>query len=538
MKKVLGAIMALFALVAIVSCEVDSGDSSSSEPEFDVTLCNRSGDEKSEFTTNDDGDVEFYITSENYLDRLNVPEEGSYVDSNDNDKDVTITFVKNYDNYGTKKYSISGLPNVAGTYDVTFRVNRLDDGKVNKNVYKDITLSAKVAATTAGYDAPTITTQPADITYDAGTTTFNTALTVVATVSNGSVSYQWYKAGEAISGATDASYTPTDVTTSSTEYYVIVSNKNDTTKTTKSNVVIVRVKVDGELDAPKITKNLATSVSYDKVSEIAELSIQATVTSGEPSYQWYKDGKAISGATKSSYTPQTFGSYYVKVWAVEGSNTSAEVNSNTIVISENAISIKSSLSAESAYVGTQISVSCSVNVDTSNVEYQWYSTDESSGSLTEISGETKSTYTPTKAGKYTCKVTATSKYTGESKTVANAGTCTVTVKTADDPATPTITSNLPAAKSITEGEDVTFSVTASTTDEGTLSYQWYKGGATLSCTSSSYTISSSTTDDSGEYYVAVTNTLNGKTAKVDSVHCTLTVNSKETTGSGSGSFQF
>ena len=547
MKKVFGAILSLFALISlsITSCSAD-GSGGSSDPEFDVTLCSGTGVEKSEFSTNiSSSSANFYITSKNYFDYLNVNTTGTYVDENGDIQDVGISCSQKYGERSVIKYSLTGLPSKAGKYEIVFMVYRLDNGAVNKNVYKKMTLTLIVTSsgsssggeTTVTYDAPTITTQPVGKTYDEGTTTFD-ALTVVAKVTIGDVSYQWYKDGVKIEGATNSSYTPTAVTTSSTEYYVIVSNTKDTTKSTKSDVVIVRVKEADELAAPTITTNLAEKASYDKATDILELNIQATATSGTVNYQWYKDGTAISGETNSSYTPTAFGSYYVKVWALDGSKTSAETISKTITIGEKPIAITISGLSETAYVGDSLSVFCTVNVVTSKIEYQWYTTDANSEAETEISGATTSSYTPTAAGKYKCKVTATSKYTGESKTADNGGSCTVTEKAADDPATPTITSNLSTTKEVTEGESVTFSVTASTTDDGVLSYQWYKGGAKLSCTSSSYTISNPKTDDSGEYYVTVINTLNGKTAKVDSVHCTLKVNSKETNGSGSGSFQF
>jgi alpha-tubulin suppressor-like RCC1 family protein len=91
-------------------------------------------------------------------------------------------------------------------------------------------------------------------------------------------------------------------------------------------------------------------------------------------------------------------------------------------------------------------------------------------------------------------------------------------------ATPNIIDQ-PAAAIRTFGQSVTFSVVASVTDGGTLSYQWLKSGASIpSATSSSYTISPLATTDAGSFSVRVTNTVTGKvTAFTTSSAVALTV---------------
>jgi hypothetical protein len=74
-------------------------------------------------------------------------------------------------------------------------------------------------------------------------------------------------------------------------------------------------------------------------------------------------------------------------------------------------------------------------------------------------------------------------------------------------ATPTISSQ-PAAVTRTYGQSATMSVTASVSDGGTLSYQWLKGGVSVSGgTSSSLVISSLELSDAGSFSVIVINTL-------------------------------
>ena len=91
-------------------------------------------------------------------------------------------------------------------------------------------------------------------------------------------------------------------------------------------------------------------------------------------------------------------------------------------------------------------------------------------------------------------------------------------------ATPTISSH-PAAVTRTYGQSATMSVTASVSDGGTLSYQWLKGGVSVSGgTSSSLVISSLELSDAGSFSVIVTNTLaNALSTAVTSNSASLTV---------------
>ena len=90
-------------------------------------------------------------------------------------------------------------------------------------------------------------------------------------------------------------------------------------------------------------------------------------------------------------------------------------------------------------------------------------------------------------------------------------------------ATPTI-STQPSAASKIAGQSVTFTVAASTTDGGALSYQWKKDGTDIGgATSASYTKANLVTGDAGSYTVVVTNTLGASTATATSTAAALTV---------------
>ena len=84
-------------------------------------------------------------------------------------------------------------------------------------------------------------------------------------------------------------------------------------------------------------------------------------------------------------------------------------------------------------------------------------------------------------------------------------------------ALPLITTQ-PANQSVTQGSPATFSVTATGT---ALNYQWQKNGASIGgATASSYTISSTTTNDAASYSVVIANAV----GSTNSATATLTVN--------------
>ena len=76
----------------------------------------------------------------------------------------------------------------------------------------------------------------------------------------------------------------------------------------------------------------------------------------------------------------------------------------------------------------------------------------------------------------------------------------------------------------TAGQSATFSVSATSPDSGTLSYQWQKDGSDISgAINPTYSIASVAAGDAGSYRVIVTNTKNGTTATTTSSAASLTV---------------
>jgi hypothetical protein len=144
----------------------------------------------------------------------------------------------------------------------------------------------------AALAAPSITAEPASLTVTAG----QTASFSLAATGGAPLSYQWKKNGTAISGATSSGYT-TPVTTSSdngAQFTAVVSNATGSVTSSPAKLT-----VDAASAAPSITTEPASLTVT--AGQTASFSLAAT--GGAPlSYQWKKNGTAISGATSSGYT--------------------------------------------------------------------------------------------------------------------------------------------------------------------------------------------------------------------------------------------
>ncbi|MDP2877318.1 MAG: DNA/RNA non-specific endonuclease, partial [Holophaga sp.] len=148
--------------------------------------------------------------------------------------------------------------------------------------------SALLTVTSTPIPTLSITTQPVAKTVTApATATFN----VVATGSN--LTYQWKKNGTSISGATAAIYTtPATTSTDNGSTYLVTVTSGTQSLTSQSALLTVMSNTLGITTQPK--------------SQTVTAPDGATFTVGASgsnlSYQWRKNGTAISGATSANYT--------------------------------------------------------------------------------------------------------------------------------------------------------------------------------------------------------------------------------------------
>jgi hypothetical protein len=329
--------------------------------------------------------------------------------------------------------------------------------------------------------APSITTQPSNVTVTAGA---SATFTVVAS-GTAPLSYQWQKAGATISGATAATYSiATAQSTDAGNYTVVVSNSAGSVT---SNTAALTV----DVAAPTITTQPASAT----VTTGASVTFSVVASGTTPlSYQWQKSGTAISGATSASFAMASAQSTDAGSYTVVVSNSAGSVTSNTITLTVNAAAPTITTQPANATVAAGAAVTFSVVASgTAPLSYQW----QKSGSA--ISGATSATYAiasvqPADAGSYIVVVS-------NSGGSVSSNTATLTVNAA----APTITTP-PSSATVTTGATVTFSVVASGT--APLAYQWQKAGAPIAgATSASFTIASAQTGDAGSYNVIVSNSV-------------------------------
>jgi hypothetical protein len=167
--------------------------------------------------------------------------------------------------------------------------------------------------------APTLITQPASLTVAVG----QTATFSVTASGTAPLTYQWRKNGSAITGATGASYTtPATVASDSGSLFTVVVRNGSGSVTSNSATLTV-------LSPPRITTQ-PTSLTV-QVRSTATFSVVATGTA-PLSYQWYKNGVPVTGATAATYSFVTArsdnnASIYVRV-----RNQLGAVNSNTVTL--------------------------------------------------------------------------------------------------------------------------------------------------------------------------------------------------------------
>jgi parvulin-like peptidyl-prolyl isomerase len=216
------------------------------------------------------------------------------------------------------------------------------------------------------------------------------------------------------------------------------------------------------------------------------------------SYQWKKDGTAISGATNATYTIGSVaagdaGSYTVVVTNAAGSITSAAA-----VLTVNVPpTITAQPAAQSACLGKSVLFSVTAT-GTPPFSYQW----KKDG--TTIAGATTAIYTipaVTNADEGTYTVVVTN----------GCGSVTSTPAALSLGAAPTITSE-PTAQTVCAGQPVEFTVAATGTPP--LTYQWLKDGGEIGgATAATYTISAAASTDAGAYSATVANSCGTVTSR-------------------------
>lgn len=271
-------------------------------------------------------------------------------------------------------------PSSAGSYTVYLNVTDNTGAKVESNV----------ASVSVAY-VPAISISPV------GTITLHISQsqTFTSTVSGGTLpySYQWYKNGSVISGATSSSYS---FSSSSVGTFLISAKVTDNVGITASSSVTTVI----------VSNVLGVTIS--PASSTLDLGQSETFTSAvgggvSPyTYQWYENGVPEGTTSSWTFTPSSAGSYSIYLNVTD--NTGTKVKSNTANVTVNsALSISITPLSVTLYISQSQTFTFSMSGGTSPYTYQWYLNG------TAVSGATSSswTFTPSSAGTYTIYVKVT-----------------------------------------------------------------------------------------------------------------------------------
>jgi hypothetical protein len=328
-----------------------------------------------------------------------------------------------------------------------------------------------------------ITTQPASLSVNPGASaTFS-----VSASGASPLTYQWRKAGVNIPGANSSTYTIDAASISSVASYdVAVTNPVGTVLSAVANLAL----------------NQAVAITTQPVGRLLvagsalELNVVATGTDPK-TYQWSRNGVAISGGTAATYRiataqPADSGTYTVAVSNVVNSVTSAAA----VVEVLQGVTITAQPAPLTLNPGT-LAVFSVTATGGGTLTYQW----RKNG--TNIAGGTLATYRiaavqTTDAGTYTVVVgnQIGSVTSAPAQLALNA---------------PVAITTQPLGATISTGTSHTLRVVA--TGTAPISYQWMKGGVNIAgATAASYTLGAAGSADSGAYSVKVSNMVNEVTS--------------------------
>src|SRR5215471_17535580 len=187
------------------------------------------------------------------------------------------------------------------------------------NSVGSVTSSAATLTIATGAGAPSIVTPPA-----AQTATISSGATFSVTATGTPApAYQWLKDGAPIAGATSPALSFNAVLLSSAGYYSVTITNSVGSVT--SAPVLLTVRATPATAAPVITTQPVSQIAF--VGDTAVFSVAAQGVP-PPSYQWLKDGTAITGANASTLTLTNVqltsaGSYTVVITNLAGSITSS-----------------------------------------------------------------------------------------------------------------------------------------------------------------------------------------------------------------------
>jgi sugar lactone lactonase YvrE len=343
--------------------------------------------------------------------------------------------------------------------------------------------------------------------------------------------------GDTAAGAT---YTYIPAATPSSQWVEVDATAPDGRRVTQRKVVSVGSTSSSGGTAPTITSQPQSQTAT--VGSSVSFTVGAS-GSAPLSYQWTKNGTAISGANSQTLSFASVQSSDAGNYAVTVSNSAGNVTSNTATLTVNTSSQLTITMTPSGNQTIAVNQSITYSINASDpsgqmdcIAFFWQdpdghqSWDGSTGTPTGLTfgSSTGQWSNPQTSASLTVAATATRSGTFYVKAgihEANGGwmfgtTYTLTVTASGTP--PTITTQ-PASQTANVGSNVSFTVAANGT--APLSYQWQKNGTAISgANAATFSLSNVQTSDAGNYTVTVSNSAGSTTSNT----ATFTVNSAPT----------
>lgn len=341
-----------------------------------------------------------------------------------------------------------------------------------------VTAGPEVSAT-----APTIVTQPTSVSVNTG----NTATFAVGVNGTTPMVFQWVRNGVPIPGATAAAYTVASVAAGDGgTYEVIVGNSAGAAN---SAAATLTVSPSTTPVAPAIsTQPVGLAVNPGQTATFAV----AASGSGPLSYQWRRDGINLPGAngpvlTIGSAQPGDAGNYTLVVSNGTGSATSNAAGL-VVIAAPGTPSISTQPANRSAVEGQTATFSLAVTGNPAP-QCQWTRNSVAISGATSCTGYT----TPTTSNADNGAVYNVVVYSPGGVAIGNGAVLSVQPLVA-----PTITTQ-PQNLTITEGQSAGFSAAA--TSNGALTFQWLRGGTSITgATDNVYSLGSTTIGDNGAQF--------------------------------------
>ena len=298
-------------------------------------------------------------------------------------------------------------------------------------------------------------------------------------------SYQWYRDGVAITGATGVTYTPgdADVGTNIT-VGVSYTDGHGTAETVTSPAVGPIANVN---DAPAGSPVITGTPTEDQALSVDTSGISDADGLGAFSYQWYRDGAAVTGATGATYTlgdTDVGASITVVVSYTDGNGSGEFVTSAAVGPVANVNDAPTgSVTISGTPTEDQTLTASNTLADADGlgvISYQW----QRDG--VDIAGATASTYTLLDAD-VGATITVVASYTdghGTNESVTSGGVGPI-ANVNDAP-----TGSVSISGTPTEDQTLTASNTLADADGlGVISYQWQRDGVDIAgATASTYTL--------------------------------------------------